>query len=79
MSVEVQELGEDPVSFGERAVPALVYSLKSESIKMKLWYGYDKDWLALESLLSNGSTLRYERTNGPAVTSPGGITLTVGD
>ncbi len=72
MAVEVAELGEDPVSFAGRDVPARSYLLTAENIKIKLWYAEDKDWLALESLTSDGRTLRYVRMTAPVSTPIGG-------
>jgi hypothetical protein len=66
-TIEVAELGEDPVSFDGRDVPARCYLLTAENIKIKLWYADDKEWLALESLTSGGRALRYVRTNAPPI------------
>jgi hypothetical protein len=73
VSVTVTELGEGPVSFGGRDVPARCYLLTAEKIRIKLWYSREDDWLALESLTSKGNTLRYVRTEAPpAITAAGG-------
>lgn len=42
-------------------VQAQRYRIKAKDIDIRLWYSQDGDWLALESAVKGGRTLRYER------------------
>ena len=41
-------------------IPAQRYSLRGPKLDIELWYSESGDWIALESKLASGRTLRYE-------------------
>ena len=41
--------------------PSYRYRLAAGAINLDLWYSTDNEWLALESEVRGGRTLRYER------------------
>jgi hypothetical protein len=41
--------------------PSYRYSLAAGALNLDLWYSTDREWLALESEVQGGRTLRYER------------------
>lgn len=41
--------------------PALRYRLEAGDLQLDLWYSQEHEWLALESEVEGGRTLRYER------------------
>ena len=41
--------------------PSYRYRLAAGALNLDLWYSTDKEWLALESEVQGGRTLRYER------------------
>jgi hypothetical protein len=58
--VELQELGRDAVQAAGKTVPAIKYRLTGGSeVDIALWYSPEDRWLALESSLPSGRTLRY--------------------
>ena len=64
--VEVNVIGpsEDVLSVGDSALPSLHYRLEAGELKLDLWYSHDNRWLALESEVAGGRTLRYEPIEG---------------
>lgn len=56
VSVPIQE---DLVVRGEKQ-PSLRYRLEAGDLNLDLWYSSEQKWLALESEVSGGRTLRYE-------------------
>lgn len=60
LDVEVSEpVAESRVVRGEPQ-PALRYRLEAGELRLDLWYSTDHEWLALESEVKGGRTLRYE-------------------
>jgi hypothetical protein len=43
-----------------QTIPAQRYSLRAPKLDIDLWYSESGDWIALESKLESGRTLRYE-------------------
>ena len=41
--------------------PSYRYRLAAGALNLDLWYSTDNEWLALESEVQGGRTLRYER------------------
>ncbi|HEX4050821.1 MAG TPA: DUF6134 family protein [Steroidobacteraceae bacterium] len=58
--VVVFDDGFETTHVDRRVVNAQHYSLRSAEFKIDLWYSPSGRWLALESHLKNGRTLRYE-------------------
>ena len=60
LEIEVFDpVAESRVVRGEQR-PALRYRLKAGELRLDLWYSTDNEWLALESEVKGGRTLRYE-------------------
>jgi hypothetical protein len=60
LPVEVSEPVPDTVEVHGEARASVRYRLAAGPLKLNLWYSEDKQWLALESEVSGGRTLRYE-------------------
>jgi len=52
--------GVQDIAVGAQRVAAQRFSLNAPKLAIQLWYSPDGDWLALESKLATGRTLRYE-------------------
>ncbi len=52
-------LGETRIEIGDRRIPARHYRLTTDDTVIDLWYSHADRWLALETLTSSGSVLRY--------------------
>lgn len=62
VSVEIHSLGEEQRVLNQRFVPARRERLVGSDFQIDLWYRVpDGEWVALESKLAGGRTLRYER------------------
>ena len=48
------------------AVPSYRYRLEAGELQLDLWYSDQDEWLALESEVAGGRTLRYEPIRGEA-------------
>ncbi len=59
-SVVVSRTGIENIRSGGQPVTADHYQLRAAHLSIDLWYSTSGDWLALESKLDNGRTLRYE-------------------
>jgi hypothetical protein len=60
--VRIDSLGGDRIRIGEREVPVERYSLKGKEIDITLAYEAGSgEWVALDSRLEGGRTLRYRR------------------
>jgi len=60
--VRIDSLGRDRIRIGEREVPVERYSLKGKEIDITLAYDAGSgEWVALDSRLEGGRTLRYRR------------------
>ncbi len=62
MPVEIQALGESQREIADRALPVKGFRLVAEprNVDIKVFYhSADGRWVALESVLENGRTLRY--------------------
>ena len=65
MPVRIDALGLDSVRIGQRNVAVQRYSLKGQGLDITLAYAADGgDWVALDSRLDGGRTLRYRRSPG---------------
>jgi hypothetical protein len=58
--VNLTRRGVETLQVKRQAVSAQHYSLRTRSFGIDLWYSGEGDWVALESHLKNGRTLRYE-------------------
>jgi len=70
--VTISKVGEEPLSVKGRDVSAIKYSVIGAAAPITLWYAAaDHRWLALESEVRGGRTLRYNpiRLPEPVVTS----------
>ena len=47
-------------------LPLNCFRLEAGDLRLELWYSEDKEWLALESEVAGGRTLRYEPIRGDA-------------
>jgi len=59
LDVAVEELGDDVVEVGGRAVPARTYRITARQVDIKVWYSEDAEWLGLESVAKGGRIIRY--------------------
>jgi len=59
LEVAVNDLGEQTIKVGNRSVSANRYKLTAEKLDIELWYSGDDQWLALQSITSNGRVVRY--------------------
>jgi hypothetical protein len=59
-SVVVTHTGVQNIRSGGQSAAADHYELKATHLSIDLWYSSSGEWLALESKLGNGRTLRYE-------------------
>jgi hypothetical protein len=65
MPVRIDALGPDRVRIGGRDVAVERYAIKGEGLDITLAYALDGgDWVALDSRLDGGRTLRYRRSPG---------------
>jgi hypothetical protein len=68
--VRIDSLGRDRVRIGEREVPVERYSLKGKELDITLAYDAGSgEWVALDSRLEGGRTLRYRRNAAELVGS----------
>jgi hypothetical protein len=62
VAVQIDSLGRDRMRIGEREVPVERYSLKGKELDITLAYEAGSgEWVALDSRLDGGRTLRYRR------------------
>ena len=59
LPVTVEFLGESDIEHRGTSVAAKHYIIRGEDLDIELWYSKDRNWLALESTLENGSRLSY--------------------
>jgi len=60
--VQIDSLGRDRIRIGEREVPVERYSIKGKELDITLAYDAGSgEWVALDSRLEGGRTLRYRR------------------
>ncbi len=64
LPVEIDGPSEDTLAVGGNTLPSLRYRLEAGDMSLDLWYSLDKRWLALESEVAGGRTLRYEPIEG---------------
>ncbi len=63
--VRIEPLGPDRVRIGQRDVAVERYALRGEGLDITLAYAVGRgDWVALDSRLDGGRTLRYRRSPG---------------
>lgn len=60
LDVEVDELGAETLEIDGRAVDAQGYRIRARGVEVSVWYSADDQWVALESLVKGGRTIRYE-------------------
>ena len=61
VDVQVSSPERDERMVGGEPQPALRYRLRAGEMQLDLWYSDEQEWLALESEVEGGRTLRYER------------------
>jgi hypothetical protein len=59
LEVNVSSPEPDEIMVRGQAVPAKRYHLEAGDLSLNLWYSEDDEWLALESEVGGGRTLRY--------------------
>ncbi len=70
LPLEVIPRGEDSVRYQDRELAALRYDLQVDGQTISLWYGADDyRWLALETPVRGGRTLRYQPVRLPLAQS----------
>jgi hypothetical protein len=70
LPVRIDSLGRDRIRIGEREVPVERYSLKGKELDITLAYDASNgEWVALDSRLEGGRTLRYRRNPADLVGS----------
>jgi len=60
LDVEISPPVPEPVEVRGQQLPAYRYRLEAGDIRLELWYSTNNEWLALESEVEGGRTLRYE-------------------
>ncbi len=60
LSIRVQNLGSSPLLLSDRQIIATRYRLITSKFSIDLWYGSNKEWLALETEVDGRRQLRYE-------------------
>lgn len=66
LDVDVSPPEPDRLMVDGEALPSYRYRLEAGDLKLELWYSEDQEWLALESEVAGGRTLRYEPILGDA-------------
>jgi hypothetical protein len=59
-AVTITPLGEDNVVMRGATVPAWRYRISGPKHPIDLWYGAERNWLALQSTVDGGRRLRYQ-------------------
>ena len=59
IDVQVDYLGEQPISAGDTTRSAHRYRLETDDLDLELWYSQEGHWLALQSTVDGGRLLRY--------------------
>ena len=59
VEVTTDYLGESNIETGDTRTPARHFRLTADDMVIDLWYSHNDRWLALETLTSTGSVLRY--------------------
>jgi len=59
MPVAVEEVALEAVEVRGQTVPARRYRLTAHGLELDIWYSEDDRWLALQSTVDGGRTLRY--------------------
>jgi Family of unknown function (DUF6134) len=59
-AVRITDLGEETLTVRGAAVTATRYRISGSKFPIDLWYSADKTWLALQSTVDRGRSLRYE-------------------
>jgi hypothetical protein len=68
--VQIDSLGRDRIRIGEREVPVERYSIKGKELDITLAYDLGSgEWMALDSRIEGGRTLRYRRNPADLVGS----------
>lgn len=76
--VRMDSLGRDRIRIGGRDVPVERYALKGQALDITLAYAADSgEWVALDSRLDGGRTLRYRR-NPAELAAPSGMQMAQG-
>ncbi len=57
--VKIQQLNDSQLVVGGKKLPARLFELTGENLKIRLWYSMNNEWLGLESDVDNDNTLRY--------------------
>lgn len=60
LEVDVDELGTENLVIDGREVAARGYRIRARGVEVTVWYSADDQWVALESLVKGGRTIRYE-------------------
>ncbi|APZ42847.1 DUF6134 family protein [Acidihalobacter ferrooxydans] len=64
LPVHVAALGQDTTTINGHRVAATHYRLTGKKLAIDLWYQSGAQWIALQSKVDGGRTLRYERVTG---------------
>jgi hypothetical protein len=59
-AVTLTRIGTQNVSVGGQSIAAQRYALRAAHLSIDVWYSDSGRWVALESKLESGRTLRYE-------------------
>lgn len=63
MPIRIEALGQDRLRIGSRDIPVRRYKLGGEGLDITITYAVgSNEWVALDSRLDNGRTLRYRRS-----------------
>ena len=62
LPVTVTPIAEEILEVRGESIPARRYKLTARNMELDIWYSSDDRWLALESTVKGGRTLRYELT-----------------
>lgn len=60
MEIESQYIGKEEIKSNDKLIQANRYRITGTDLQIDLWYSDSKQWLALESITTDGHTIKYE-------------------
>ncbi|MBT6467580.1 MAG: hypothetical protein HOK50_07980, partial [Kordiimonadaceae bacterium] len=60
VDVDISFVADEKILVRDKVVNAKRYKLKSDKLNIDLWYSEENQWLALNSITKDGTSLRYQ-------------------